>query len=732
MPIPDPVPHSRPRYQASSPPWTPRSQSMDLGTFAPRDDHFSSPIPKEYVEAKSRSASTSATSSPRGSMSSPRSSSSKIGRVDARGALGSSTMMSRSESDGLRDGSSKSSREAVVGLGLGSPPTAYSARESRSASEQGSASPRGPSNSSVPSPSMIPRPRGLSGPSSQPRLPPRNMPAQGPTSSFITKTYSSPPADRSPTQQPYMSMRNISQSGPTENQGRPDRLMARQRYSSSPLSSSARNEPTIDLSRPAQPSTRHASPKPESSKFGSQSNPHPISAISSGSRRTSYHLGTSTPASSSSHFHTSDSGHGYFDSHQPRESEHSQMGSSEEVLDSIDLTSERSASPEPQQPASTESTPQIKQAGHRHPSVSSIAENGTQAFFRSRHGSMDSRYSSRPARPVPVPILIPERRSSANSAGSVPHISPRTSSIQVFPPSPSADADPSRAREASKALQALGFVAATDGIPSDPFIPDSPELSGVREEIREIYAHRDLPESPKTKRLPRPSPRNSPRPDRKSPNLSIQPPAIEAVFRPSSARPSPPVPAKNPLRSISQQSLNGAVRVRSPPASSSLDPAVGAAPPSRDDAAGQIPISQELASTTSNLPQSLNAGNRRLDLQVDETAVDFGRLSMMSMPSIYSEPATPVTDTTPRMREETVMFPASEGLLGIEISEEDVTGESASLLDTGLTVDSEVWLKMGTNAYGCSMRPYPRARVERTMAGQISRRRIPMMHRRNT
>lgn len=80
---------------------------------------------------------------------------------------------------------------------------------------------------------------------------------------------------------------------------------------------------------------------------------------------------------------------------------------------------------------------------------------------------------------------------------------------------------------------------------------------GVRERARASPRH--SPRSlPTLHAQPTQVPKTSPRPDRRSPNLRIQPPPpaarrVSSTTRPS-PRPSPPVPAKNPLRSLSRQS----------------------------------------------------------------------------------------------------------------------------------------------------------------------------------
>lgn len=134
--------------------------------------------------------------------------------------------------------------------------------------------------------------------------------------------------------------------------------------------------------------------------------------------------------------------------------------------------------------------------------------------------------------PMRAPLEIPQRRSSAASSANP---SPR-SSISQFPPVISP-------RKSS--IEAFG---------QSPEHPDVLERDVPRRSHRRASSNIQLgnvyeDSTPQGRQVV------SPRLDRKSPGLTIDPPAPAFMqSASSSARPSPPIPAKSPLRSLSRQS----------------------------------------------------------------------------------------------------------------------------------------------------------------------------------
>ena len=177
---------------------------------------------------------------------------------------------------------------------------------------------------------------------------------------------------------------------------------------------------------------------------------------------------------------------------------------------------------------------------------------------------------------------IPRRTSSASPQAS-PTISPRKSSLQSLlddPPQP-ADMAPVPPRRASRAVL-LGEVTArpsllsrhseTSNTSKESTVDDSTytfpngyfqsadaetHAAPLSEEEKQDISRLST-DVPITSRLPRV--------DRKSPGLSISPPPPRGPLRSASQlpRPSPPIPAKSPLRSISRQTSGMSLISRAP------------------------------------------------------------------------------------------------------------------------------------------------------------------------
>lgn len=260
-----------------------------------------------------------------------------------------------------------------------------------------------------------------------------------------------------------------------------------------------------------------------------------------------------------------------------------------------------------------------------------------------RKGRKPSQPTSPPARPL---IEIPERRSSAPSSSKSsprsssihfpPLISPRKSSIKAFDenpgiPSSSSKSHPAYHRRASSNIT-LGDVL------------------GQSRNNQHAYS--------------------SSRHDRKSPGLSIQPPS-PAVRRASDAttRPSPPVPAKSPLRSLSRHSSMGrkpSLLSRKSSRGSTLDTDGSTIAVMDHDEEEPIPPLPPSYASEDRRISSSTVVVRNEDVELtpearDLETMDDKRFTTLTYASMYYQDSGPATATFPDANDSSVPSSAVEG-----------------------------------------------------------------------
>ncbi|ORY26806.1 hypothetical protein BCR39DRAFT_589529 [Naematelia encephala] len=523
-------------YKTRSSPPGPASSPRGISYKRPPTGHAGI----DYLEAKARSGSSSSlsslphtsssktgTSSPRShgsprangfarTASSPRASGSRINgstpspRDDVFG--GSGGVSPRGDGSSVMSGSGARSRRAV-GLGVSSPPGKPG--EQRRVSEVGVIhKPKGSTGnrraSEASSPGNSPRLQSLNG-STRPKRPGQSRRVVSTGTNSPTKPFPDSPSSQSsipPSPSKNLSPRSpislsrnpsglaisISQPTPERAQAGPSRLPLRRKSSESDLVAAAKNirttSPSGILSRP-------------------------------GSQRTSYHLSHSVSSRSSASM----------TSLQRESSDHpdngdvstlSGLGKSQEgsnfAANVVDLGSSGSDLALDQEPSRT-------------PEVSSIeaAQNGQ-------------------LRQIEIP---PRTSSNSPKANAIqPQISPRKSSMSgLLPDPPEVPSSDKSQRRASRNVN-LGDIYETsrsDHSPRKASPAGSPSPARRQSEFKSA--------SPALGK--KPSPYSSPRPERKTPNpnLTIAPPVMTASRSvSSSARPSPPIPTKSPLRGLSRHS----------------------------------------------------------------------------------------------------------------------------------------------------------------------------------
>jgi len=391
--------------------------------------------------------------------------------------------------------------------------------------------------------------------------------------------------------------------------------------------------------RPFSPILSHSRASSSSSASASKQNQSSSSSrsIRPGTRRTSYQLAKTTSNDGSSGSAISEFGVIGENGESPYLSnfaERFEQGSNE-----IRQPSPNVSPALPQGPSSSSTTPlespsepasPIRPNGMRIPSdTSSIATNSTSSFVSARSPTS--------------PPRIPQRLSSNPVS---PRIGKRTTSIESIstnntPRLPSKGHIPTLgpiARTVSRdSIESNGTVD-LDGIRRDS---DATAMAPSRRQSTNKRASRELqgPASPRMSTKPI-TPNTSPRPDRKSPGLTINPLAPPRPAR-DSARPSPPVPVKSPLR-----------RTKPQPSTLSEFSSEGRAQKVRDGS-GESTAATSDTFLTAPLPSPALSSSGSLVLEpgevvpfpesYDSHGADEIRFTMLTVPSVYSQDSAPST-----------------------------------------------------------------------------------------
>ncbi|WWD20923.1 hypothetical protein CI109_105401 [Kwoniella shandongensis] len=318
-------------------------------------------------------------------------------------------------------------------------------------------------------------------------------------------------------------------------------------------------------------------------------------------------------------------------------------------------------------------------------------------------------------------IKIPKRTSSANPDSPTspstsrfpagPDISPRRSSkpesgSDTLPPSPTAT------RRASKGVVMLGEAVTASRLAK---LSERPSLSrgssassisrasDVTSSRTETYRKPSMipspqqsPQSPRrqSRQSPRSSPQTSPKPSpsrrlsrlpqssspRKSPGLTINTPPLLQSRSSSSSMPTPPIPAKSPLRRVSRQSTglsDSSGRAETPPTGSAdSNFSVAGTPTSingqlekisqleRDSPTLQLQMRTPLDSSISTDRQDYLSVPTGPPSQIIATPTDDIRFTMLTAPSVYSQDSAPPSATSWALSE--AMSRSSDGGHDIE------------------------------------------------------------------